>query len=248
MNILTVYAHPNPKSFCHAVLDQFTAGLKDAGHTSEIVDLYATRFDPVFNTHDFPSYVDESMPVDMLEGMNLKQLVLDSSGGPFQRFIVSRWLRNKDLLAVVRLIRSRMPKEIVAQQAKVANAQGLAFIAPVYWLGLPAILKGWFERVFTPGFAYSLTPEGWHGDVKGRVPLLHHDRALIISTTFFKQDAYQGGIEDAMTRLIDDWGLRYPGVREVEHVYFYGVPVVDDETRRNYLERAYCLGKEFASC
>jgi putative NADPH-quinone reductase len=27
----------------------------------------------------------------------------------------------------------------------------------------PAILKGWFERVFTPGFAYGLTPEGWRG-------------------------------------------------------------------------------------
>jgi hypothetical protein len=32
----------------------------------------------------------------------------------------------------------------------------------------------------------------------------------------------------------------------VEHVYFYGVPVVDDDTRRSYLERAYKLGKEFA--
>ena len=35
MRVLTVYAHPNPKSFCHAVLDRFTAGLADAGHTSE---------------------------------------------------------------------------------------------------------------------------------------------------------------------------------------------------------------------
>jgi putative NADPH-quinone reductase len=50
-----------------------------------------------------------------------------------------------------------------------------------------------------------------------------------------------------MTRIIDDWGLRYPGVKRVEHVYFYGVPVVDDETRRRYLERSYKLGKEFTS-
>jgi len=48
-----------------------------------------------------------------------------------------------------------------------------------------------------------------------------------------------------MTRIIDDWGLRYPGVEEVEHVYFYGVPVVDDEIRQGYLEQAYYLGKEF---
>jgi NAD(P)H dehydrogenase (quinone) len=49
-----------------------------------------------------------------------------------------------------------------------------------------------------------------------------------------------------MTRIIDDWGLRYPGVKNVEHIYFYGAPVTDDETRHRYLEQAYKLGKEFA--
>jgi hypothetical protein len=49
-----------------------------------------------------------------------------------------------------------------------------------------------------------------------------------------------------MARMIDDWGLRYPGVKKVEHVYFYRVPVTDDATRRGYLDRAYQLGKEFA--
>ena len=49
-----------------------------------------------------------------------------------------------------------------------------------------------------------------------------------------------------MTRIIDDWGLRYPGVKRVERVYFYRVPTVGDETTQSYLERAYRLGKEFA--
>jgi NAD(P)H dehydrogenase (quinone) len=91
-----VYAHPNPKSFCHAILQQFTKGLEGAGHTSEVVDLYAIRFDPVFRMEDFAGYVHESMPLDILEEMNLKQRVLDAAGGPIQRFIASRWLRNKD--------------------------------------------------------------------------------------------------------------------------------------------------------
>ena len=46
MNIMTVIAHPNPKSFCHAILRQFDAGLREAGHTNDIVDLYAIRFEP----------------------------------------------------------------------------------------------------------------------------------------------------------------------------------------------------------
>ncbi len=47
-------------------------------------------------------------------------------------------------------------------------------------------------------------------------------------------------------RQVINWGLRYPGVKHVEHVYFYTVPTVDAETRRSYLERSYQLGKEFS--
>ena len=84
MKVLTVYAHPNPKSFCHSVLEQFSAGLKEAGHTNEVVDLYAIRFDPVFHMQDFASYAHPSMPPDILEAVNLKQRLLDAAGGPVQ--------------------------------------------------------------------------------------------------------------------------------------------------------------------
>ena len=245
MNILTVYAHPNPKSFCHAILQQFTKGLEDAGHTSEVVDLYAINFDPVFRMMDFASYVHESIPIDLLEQMNIRQVVLDNAGGPIQRFVASRWLRNKDTAAVAKFIHDHRPKDVIAQWEKVKNAQGLAFIAPTFWLHFPAILKGWFERVFSYGDAYELTPIGWGGEAKGRVPLLRHEKALVISTTLFKEEDYKSVWEAPMTRIIDEWGLRYPGVKRVENVYFYGVPVVDDETRRGYLERSYKLGKEF---
>ena len=48
-----------------------------------------------------------------------------------------------------------------------------------------------------------------------------------------------------MTRLIDDFGFRYPGVKQVEHVYFYSVGAVGVEGRRGYLQEAYRLGKEY---
>src|SRR5512145_471587 len=38
--------------------------------------------------------------------------------------------------------------------------KGLVFIAPVYWCHFPAIMKGWFERIFAYGDAYALTLEG----------------------------------------------------------------------------------------
>jgi len=246
MRVLTVYAHPNPNSFCHAMLEEVTKGRTDAGHVSEVVDLYAIHFDPVFRMEDFAGYVHESMPPDILEEMNLKQYVLDAAGGPVQRFIASRWLRDKDSKAVARFIHAHRPKDVVAQWEKLENAQGLAFIAPVFWLHFPAILKGWFERVFAYGDAYALTPEGWTGDMRGRVPLLHHEKALVINTTLFREEDYDAYLREPMTRMIDDWGLRYPGIKKVEHVYFYRVPVCDAATRRGYLERAYTLGREYA--
>ncbi len=246
MKVLTVIAHPNRNSFCHAILEQFNKGLEDAGHINEVVDLYAIHFDPVFRTDDFASYVHESMPPDVLDAMNLKQRVLNEAGNPITRYAAARWLRDKSPVEVARFIHSRRPKDVIAQWEKVQNAEGLAFISPVFWLHFPAILKGWFERVFSYGDAYALTPDGWQGHARGRVPLLKHEKALVINTTLFSEEDYKAAWEAPMTRIIDDWGLRYPGVKKVEHVFFYRVAVADAATLKCYLERAYQLGKNFA--
>ena len=47
-----------------------------------------------------------------------------------------------------------------------------------------------------------------------------------------------------MTTIIDNWGLRYPGIKKVEHVYFYHV---DDDNSQGYLQQAYRLGKDFST-
>jgi NAD(P)H dehydrogenase (quinone) len=248
MRVLTVYAHPDPTSFCHAVLERFTAGLRDAGHTVEVVDLYAIGFDPVFRTRDMANYVHEDMPADILEAMDLPQRVLDSvPGGPVGRLLAARWLRGKQASEVARFIREHGPRDARRQWQKVAEADALAFIAPVFWLHFPAILKGWFERVFAYGSAYALTREGWQGHAAGRVPLLHHEKALVINTTLFCEEDYKADWEQPMSRIIDDWGLRYPGVKHVEHVYFYEVAIAERPRLEEYLRRSYELGTTFAA-
>jgi NAD(P)H dehydrogenase (quinone) len=241
MNVLTIYANPSPRSFCHAILDQFSKGLKEAGHSNEVVDLYGMRFDPVIKGRDYPCWVDDTIPIEMLRNM-----ILENSGGSLPRYLLEKWLRNKEAAYLAKMIRKFRPRDVVEQQEKMARAQGLAIIYPVWFVGMPAILKGWIERVFTYGFAYSLSPEGWKGDIKGRVPLFNHDKALLISTTLFDEQAYNDGFREAMTRLIDDFGFRYPGIKKVEHVYFYSVAAVGNEVRRGYLQQAYRLGKEYS--
>jgi len=246
MEVLTIYAHPSPKSFCHAVLEQFTKGLADAGHSSEVIDLYAIGFDPVWRDRDGPNWMDENVPQDILDRANLKQGLLDGAGGPLRRFLVRRWIGEKDPRALIKALREEhRPKDVLEQQRRVAAAQALVFISPVWFVGFPAILKGWFDRVFTLGFAFGLSEAGWRGDVGGRIPLLKHEKALIINTTIFNEEAYGLGFGEAMKRLMDEWCLHYPGIRSVDHVYFYAVNGATDETRRRYLERAYSLGRNF---
>ena len=44
-------------------------------------------------------------------------------------------------------------------QGKIAKSERLIFIFPIWWYAPPAILKGFFDRVFTAGFAYNFRKE-----------------------------------------------------------------------------------------
>jgi NAD(P)H dehydrogenase (quinone) len=90
-----------------------------------------------------------------------------------------------------------------------------------------------------------LRPEGWKGEIGGRIPLLKHEKALIINTTLFNEEAYRAGLGDAMKKVIDDFAFRFPGIKNVEHEYFYAVHSADEQTIRSFLQKAYLLGKEF---
>jgi len=191
MKVLVVYSHPNPRSFCHAVLEAFTRGLEDGEHTFEVVDLYAIKFDPCIKLEDFVQF----------------------TGG-------------------------QMPQDVLSQQEKLSQADALAFIYPAYGWSRPAILEGWLQRVFSYGFAYKWGEKGYEG-------LLRPKKALLINTTAnSERDWKTSGVEDATKKVIDT-SLKMCGIQRAEHVFLYAVSSVDDETRKEYLQTAYRLGKEF---
>ena len=245
MKVLTVYAHHDPTSFCHGVLEHFTTGLQEAGHESEVLDLYAMGFDPVLRARDVPSWINDTMPEDIAELHDVRASVLREAGGPLRRWLVSRAIQGKSQAEICGLLRSRMPKDVLAMHEKITWADGLAFVAPIHFCSFPAMLKGWIDRVWCYDFAFGLTPAGWHGDVNGRVPLLHHKRALIMTSTIFDKAAYDDGLRDAIGKVMDEWGFRYPGIGDVEHVYFYAVTSATADLVRCYFQQAHTLGREF---
>ena len=57
-------------------------------------------------------------------------------------------------------------------------AEAVIFVYPTWWFGLPAMLKGWLERVLVPGFAFQMPDE-----TRGSRPLLHNIRSVVALTT-----------------------------------------------------------------
>lgn len=49
---------------------------------------------------------------------------------------------------------STPPDDVVAEQDRIDRADALVLVYPVYWWSMPALLKGWIDRVFANGWAY----------------------------------------------------------------------------------------------
>lgn len=47
------------------------------------------------------------------------------------------------------------PADVLREQARIDSADTLVLVYPIYWWSLPALLKGWVERVFSHGWAFA---------------------------------------------------------------------------------------------
>lgn len=56
-------------------------------------------------------------------------------------------------LAVVRGL-GGVPADVRREQERVERADALVIVHPVYWWSMPSLLKGWFDRVLTFGWAF----------------------------------------------------------------------------------------------
>lgn len=54
---------------------------------------------------------------------------------------------------------SAPPADVLAEQARIDRADTLVLVYPVYWWSMPALLKGWIDRVFCNGWAFDFSLE-----------------------------------------------------------------------------------------
>jgi putative NADPH-quinone reductase len=62
--------------------------------------------------------------------------------------------------------------------AALRRAEALVLVYPTWWFGMPAMLKGWFDRIWVPGVAFRL------GGAKVLQPLLTDIRRIAVVTTY----------------------------------------------------------------
>lgn len=102
-----------------------------------------------------------------------------------------------------------VPDDVAAMHARVAAADALVFVYPIYWWTFPARLRGWIDRVFTAGWAYAM-------EAGGNRPLLRsRPTALIASAGAGRQTIEEFGYGAAMRRLIDEGTFGYCGLTSI---------------------------------
>jgi NAD(P)H dehydrogenase (quinone) len=196
MHVYIIYAHPSKESFTYKVLNEFTRGLADAGHTFIINDLYAINFQAAMDTAQYKreSRRDEHAPV---------------------------------------------PPDVQREHDNINKADALVFIYPLWWSDCPAIMKGWFDRVWAAGYAYSYeTGVIAHSKINIK-------KALVICPAgHTTEDLEKIGIAESMRKIMLYDRLLGVGVKEAT-MEILGGQVTNDETiRKKNLERAYVLGRE----
>lgn len=178
MNVLIVHAHPEPRSFNGALTDRAARTLTEAGHTVTVSDLYTLKFKPVADADDF---LDGREDPDYLR-IDREQTHAHRTG--------------------------HVAADIGAEQEKLAAADLLILQYPMWWFGMPAILKGWVDRVFTRGFAYLPGRKYDTGMMRGKL-------AMVAVTTGTSADTYApDGIDGALIDIlwpVHNGMLRYSG-------------------------------------
>jgi NAD(P)H dehydrogenase (quinone) len=141
MNVLIVLAHPEPKSFNHAMKDVAVRTFQEQGHAVQVSDLYAMQFNPVLDRHDFGAPANPDYFKPQFEQM---QAAANQTFAP----------------------------DVAAEQEKLRWADLVIFQFPLWWFSMPAMLKGWMDRVLAMGFAYGGGKWYDQGAFRGKKALL----------------------------------------------------------------------------
>ena len=124
--------------------------------------------------------------------------------------------------------------DVLAEQKKINSSDAIAFIYPVFWTEAPAMLVGWFDRVWTYGFAY------------GEKTMKVLDKAVILCSAGNPVERLESfGLLDSMKKVM--LGDRLIGrAKETDFIVFDNTSRENKLREKNWdmnLQKAYETGK-----
>ena len=127
--------------------------------------------------------------------------------------------------------------DLVAAQEQIAWAEHLVVVYPIWWSAPPALLKGFFDRTFLPGFAfkYHANDPLWDRLLKGRSA-----RLLVTSDSpawYLFWVTRNPGV-----RMVKHGTLEFSGITPVRVSLFGGVRLSKAEQRAGWLQKVRELG------
>ena len=123
-------------------------------------------------------------------------------------------------------------EDVKQEQQLVSNADTLVIHYPVFWFDRPAILKGWFDRVFTSGFAFSMNENGTEGLLTGK-------KARVVQTAGTPKEFYRALDASQYPHTgIERGTLSFCGF-EAKTLTHYNIFAVDNASREQMKEDTY---------
>ncbi len=122
--------------------------------------------------------------------------------------------------------------DIAAEVEKVKAADLIIFSFPLHWFSVPAILKGWIDRVFVSGLTYGGKRFYDQGGLKGKKALLSF--TLGGREHMFGDTAIHGEIETMLRPLLRGT-LYYVGMDVLPPFIGYHIPYIDQAAREQIL-------------
>ncbi|WP_405120960.1 NAD(P)H-dependent oxidoreductase [Pseudomonas leptonychotis] len=131
----------------------------------------------------------------------------------------------------------QLEPDLLEAQRQIHWAEHLVFVYPVWWGGIPALLKGFFDRTFLPGFAFKYRNRSqlWDKLLSGRTA----DLLVTMDTPpWYFRWIYGAPGHRQMTRTI----LGFSGIKTRRLAEFAPVRPSSEEQRQSWLRRAEALG------
>ncbi|MFO1090677.1 MAG: NAD(P)H-dependent oxidoreductase [Hyphomicrobiales bacterium] len=132
-----------------------------------------------------------------------------------------------------------MTADVLAEQARVDRADALCLIYPIWWYGMPAMMKGWLDRVWSAGWAYE-----WKHDPEGSL-LRQRPLTLLLPTGASERQITEFGCEDRLDHVWRHGVFGYCGVDPIR-IHFLLDSAFDKGAHATHLETAYAAGQQVA--